>query len=202
MLVSIHPKNPDERKIKQVIDCLKKGGVIIYPTDTVYGIGCSIEHPDAIERICQIKNINPLKVQLSFLCNDLSHLSEYTKAIDTPLYRFMKQLVPGPFTFILPASKKVPKLLKTKKETVGIRVPNNEISKIILKELGHPILSASLPVDDEEDIFSEPYLIEERFGHLVNLIVDGGEGGKIPSTILDCCVYPPELIRQGLGEFE
>jgi tRNA threonylcarbamoyl adenosine modification protein (Sua5/YciO/YrdC/YwlC family) len=202
MLVSIHPKNPDERKIKQVIDCLKKGGVIIYPTDTVYGIGCSIEHPDAIERICQIKNINPLKVQLSFLCNDLSHLSEYTKAIDTPLYRFMKQLIPGPFTFILPASKKVPKLLKTKKETVGIRVPNNEISRIILKELGHPILSASLPVDDDEDIFSEPYLIEERFGYLVNLIVDGGEGGKIPSTILDCCVFPPELIRQGLGEFE
>ena len=118
MLVSIHPKNPDERKIKQVIDCLKKGGVIIYPTDTVYGIGCSIEHPEAIERICQIKNINPLKVQLSFLCSDLSHLSEYTKAIDTPLYRFIKQLVPGPVTFILPASKKVPKLLKTKKETV------------------------------------------------------------------------------------
>lgn len=199
MLISIHPKNPDERKIKQVIDCLKKGGVIIYPTDTVYGIGCSIEHPEAIERICQIKNINPLKVQLSFLCSDLSHLSEYTKAIDTPLYRFIKQLVPGPVTFILPANKKVPKLLKTKKETVGIRVPDNGISKMILKELGHPILSTSLPLDEGEAIFSEPYLIDERFGNQVDIIIDGGEGGTIPSTIIDCCIFPPEIIRQGLG---
>ena len=129
-------------------------------------------------------------------------MSEYSKSIDTPLYRILKQLVPGPFTFILPASKKVPKLLKTKRETIGIRVPDNEISRIILKELGHPILSASLPVDEDEDIFSEPYLIDEKFGNLVNMIVDGGEGGKIPSTIVDCTVFPPEIIRQGKGVFE
>ena len=125
--MSIHPNNPDERKIKQLVALLKKGGVIIYPTDTVYGMGCDIAHPEAIERICKIKQINPQKAQLSFLCSDLSHLSEYTKAIDTPLYRFLKLYLPGPFTFILEASKKVPKLLRTKKDTVGIRVPDNKI---------------------------------------------------------------------------
>lgn len=201
MLIEVHPKNPDDRKIKQIIACLQKGGVIIYPTDTVYGIGCSIEHPEAIERICQIKNINPLKVQLSFLCNDLSHISEYAKSIDTPLFRLMKNLIPGPYTFILPASKKVPKLLKTKKETIGLRVPNNAIARVILKELGHPILSASLPVASDEEIYADPYMIHERFGSAVDYIVDGGEGGKIPSTILDCTEFPPVMIRSGLGPY-
>jgi tRNA threonylcarbamoyl adenosine modification protein (Sua5/YciO/YrdC/YwlC family) len=201
MLLQIHPKNPDERKIKILVDCLQRGGVIIYPTDTVYGIGCDIEHPEAIERICKIKNIQPTKAQLSFLCNDLSHLSEYTKAIDTPLYRFLKQYVPGPYTFILPSSKKVPKLLRTKKETVGIRVPNNPISHTLLKALGRPILSASLPIE-HDDILCDPEEIFQLFGHQVDYVVDGGFGGVLPSTIVDCTLSPPEIIRQGLGEIE
>ena len=169
MLIQIHPKNPDERKINKVVESLRKGGVIIYPTDTVYGIGCSIEHPEAIERICQIKKINPQKAQLSFLCNDLSHLSEYTKAISTPLYRFLKTYVPGPFTFILEASKKVPKLLRTKKDTVGIRVPDNELSRYLLKSLGCPILSTSLPLEDDQEIYTDPELMEEEFGNRIYL---------------------------------
>ena len=201
MLLEIHPKNPDERKIRMVVDCLKKGGVIIYPTDTVYGIGCDIEHPEAIERICRIKQINPQKAQLSFLCSDLSHLSEYAKAIDTPVYRFIKQYLPGPYTFILDASKKVPKLLRTKKETVGIRVPDHKISHAMLKELGRPVLSTSLPVENME-IMMDPEEIHEKFGNQVDMVIDGGMGGAIPSTIVNCTVYPPEVIREGAGEIE
>ena len=201
MLLEIHPKNPDERKIRMVVDCLKKGGVIIYPTDTVYGMGCDIEHPEAIERICRIKQINPQKAQLSFLCSDLSHLSEYAKAIDTPVYRFIKQYLPGPYTFILDASKKVPKLLRTKKETVGIRVPDHKISHAMLKELGRPVLSTSLPVEDLE-IMMDPEEIHEKFGSQVDIVIDGGMGGAIPSTIVNCTVYPPEVIREGAGEIE
>ncbi len=200
MLIQIHPKNPDERKIKIIADNLRKGGVIIYPTDTVYAMGCDIEHHEAIERICQLKNINPLKAQLSFICNDLSHLSEYTKAIGTPLYRFLKQYLPGPFTFILPASKKVPKLLRTKKETVGIRVPDNLVCKAIIAELGHPIISTSLPIPDGEEILSDPALIYVLFEDRVYYVIDGGFGGMVTSTIVDCTLSPPEVIREGLGE--
>jgi tRNA threonylcarbamoyl adenosine modification protein (Sua5/YciO/YrdC/YwlC family) len=200
MLMSIHPNNPDERKIKQLVALLKKGGVIIYPTDTVYGMGCDIAHPEAIERICKIKQINPQKAQLSFLCSDLSHLSEYTKAIDTPLYRFLKLYLPGPFTFILEASKKVPKLLRTKKDTVGIRVPDNKICRAILTELGNPILSTSLPFNEEGEILTDAEEINELFENLVDMVVDGGAGGVIPSTIVDCTVSPPEIIREGAGE--
>lgn len=200
MLLEIHPKNPDERKIKMVLECLRKGGIIAYPTDTIYGLGCSIEQPEAINRICRIKNILPEKALLSFICSDLSHLSEYTKSIDTPIYRFLKQYLPGPYTFILPASKKTPKLLRTKKETVGIRVPDNEICRTIIAELGHPILSTSLPYDEDDIPYSDPSLIFEEFGHLIDIVViDGGPGGVIPSTIVDCTKNPPELIREGLG---
>jgi tRNA threonylcarbamoyl adenosine modification protein (Sua5/YciO/YrdC/YwlC family) len=200
MLIQIHPKNPDERKIKIIADSLRKGGIIIYPTDTVYALGCDIEHHEAIERICKLKNINPLKAQLSFICNDLSHLSEYTKAIGTPLYRFLKQYLPGPFTFILPASKKVPKLLRTKKETAGIRVPDNLICKAIIAELGHPIISTSLPIPDGEEILSDPEIIFELFEDRVDYVIDGGFGGMVTSTIVDCTLSPPEVIREGLGE--
>jgi tRNA threonylcarbamoyl adenosine modification protein (Sua5/YciO/YrdC/YwlC family) len=201
MLLEIHHKNPDERKIKQVLDCLRKGGIIIYPTDTIYGLGCSIEHPEAITRICQIKHIQPEKALLSFICADLSHLSEYTKSIDTPIYRFLKQYLPGAFTFILPASKKTPKLLRTKKETVGIRVPDNEICRTIINELGHPILSTSLPYNDEIP-YTDAEEMHEKFGHLVDIVIDGGPGGVIASTIVDCTKNPPEVIREGLGMLE
>jgi tRNA threonylcarbamoyl adenosine modification protein (Sua5/YciO/YrdC/YwlC family) len=199
MLLQLHPKNPDERKIKIVLDHLRNGGIIAYPTDTIYGLGCSIEHPEAINRICKIKNIQPEKALLSFICSDLSHLSEYTKSIDTPVFRFLKQYLPGPFTFILPASKKTPKLLRTKKDTVGIRVPDHEICRVIIHELGHPILSTSLPYEEENMPYTDAELIEEKFGHLVDLVIDGGPSGVIPSTIVDCTKNPPEIIREGLG---
>lgn len=202
MLVVLHPQNPDPRKVKQVVDCLHKGGVIIYPTDTVYGMGCSIEHPEAIEKICRIKGIDPQKVNLSFLCNNLSHLSDYTKAISTPLYRFLKQYVPGPYTFILEANKKVPKLLRTRKDTVGIRVPNNVVSHTLLQALGHPILSTSLPLAEDAHILTDPDEIDELFGHQVDLVVDGGEGGAVPSTIVDCTGAAPVVLREGLGTVE
>lgn len=200
MRLAIHPQNPDERKIRMVVDSLKRGGVIIYPTDTVYGIGCSIEHPEAVERICRLKQVDPRKVQLSFLCNDLSHLSEYAMPVSTPLYRFLKQYVPGPFTFILEASRKVPKLLRTKRDTVGIRVPDNRISQALLRELGHPVLSTSLPLHEGEDLPADPDLIEEMFGEQVDFIIDGGYGGTVPSTIVDCTQSPPVVLREGAGE--
>ncbi len=175
-------------------------GIIIYPTDTIYGLGCDIFQPKAIERICRIKNIDPSKAQLSFICRDLSHLSDYTKSIDTPLYRVLKNHLPGPYTFILPASKQVPKILKSKKDTIGLRVPDNVICSEILQTLGNPILSASLPGEMVEE-YTDPEIIYEKFGSLVDFVVDGGPGGVTPSTVIDCTTDDWTVIRQGLGEW-
>jgi tRNA threonylcarbamoyl adenosine modification protein (Sua5/YciO/YrdC/YwlC family) len=201
MLINVHPVNPQPRLIKQIVDCLKSGGIIVYPTDTIYGLGCDIFQPAAIEKICQLKNLNPLKAQLSFICKDLSHLSDFTKNIDTPLFRTLKSHLPGPFTFILPASKQVPKLLQTKKSTIGIRIPNNEICMQILEALGNPIISTSLPGEFVED-YTDPEIIQQNIGNKVDLIVDGGIGGTEPSTIVDCSTDDWQVIRQGLGQFE
>ncbi len=200
MLIHVHPDNPQPRAIRTIVDTLREGGIIIYPTDTIYGIGCDIFQPKAIERICRIKQIDPSRAQLSFICYDLSDLSQYTKSISTPLYRLLKSHLPGPYTFILPASKVVPKLLKSRKDTIGLRVPDNNIARTIVKELGHPILSASLPGEMVEE-YTDPELMQENFGNLVNMVVDGGIGGWTPSTIIDCTKEPPELIRQGMGEW-
>ena len=200
MLLHVHPLNPQPRQIKTIIDCLKSGGIIIYPTDTIYGLGCDIFQHKAIERICRIKNVDPLKAQLSFICNDLSDLSTYTKSISTPLYRLLKQHLPGPYTFILPVSKEVPRILKSKKDTIGLRVPDNLIARTIVQELGHPILSASLPGEMVEE-YTDPELMQENFKKLVDLVVDGGIGGMTPSTIVDCTEEMPVVIREGLGEW-
>lgn len=200
MLLAIHPKNPQERLLNQVADVLRNGGIIIYPTDTIYGLGCDIFHPKAIERICRIKDVDPAKAQLSFICRDLSHLSDYTKSIDTPLYRVLKNYLPGPYTFILPASKLVPKILKSKKDTIGLRIPGNVICGEILQSLGNPILSASLPGEMVEE-YTDPEMIYEKFGKLVDLVIDGGPGGVIPSTVIDCTTEDWTIIRQGLGEW-
>jgi len=200
MLLKIHPENPQERLVKQVVECLKDGGIIIYPTDTIYGLGCDIHQPKAVERICQIKNVDPKKAQLSFICRDLSHLSDYTKSIDTPLYRVLKNNLPGPFTFILPASKQVPKMLKSKKETIGLRVPDNVICLSILEAMGNPILSASLPGAMVEE-YTDPEIIYETFGNQVDFVIDGGPGGIIPSTIVDCTSDEWIVTREGLGEW-
>jgi tRNA threonylcarbamoyl adenosine modification protein (Sua5/YciO/YrdC/YwlC family) len=201
MLIQIHPVDPQPRLIKQVVECLKDGGVIIYPTDTIYGLGCDIMQHKAIERICKIKNIDPQKVMLSFICSDLSHLSDYTKSIDTPLYRMLKNYLPGPYTFILPASKLVPKILQSKKSTIGLRIPDNPISHAILDALGNPILSTSLPGEMVED-YTDPEIIYEKFENLVDFVIDGGIGGMIPSTIVDCTTDEWAITRQGKGEWE
>ena len=201
MLIRVHPDNPQQRNIKTIIDCLMSGGVIIYPTDTIYGLGCDIFQHKAIERICLIKQVDPHKAQLSFVCNDLSDLSRYTKSISTPLYRLLKSSLPGPYTFILPASREVPKILKSKKDTIGLRIPGNNITNTITRELGHPVLSSSLPGDMVEE-YTDPEMIYEKFKNQVDIVVDGGIGGIVPSTIIDCTKAPPEVLRQGLGVWE
>lgn len=200
MLLHVHPIDPQPRQIKTVVETLQDGGIIIYPTDTIYGLGCDISQHKAIEKIARIKNINPAKANFSFICYDLSHLSNYTKSISTSLYRLLKTYLPGPYTFILPASKEVPKLLKSKKNTVGIRVPDNEIARTIVKELGHPILSTTLPGEMVEE-YTDPELMEANFSKLVDVVVDGGIGGMNPSTIIDCTGDEPVLIRKGLGKW-
>ncbi|HMD01237.1 MAG TPA: L-threonylcarbamoyladenylate synthase [Ferruginibacter sp.] len=199
MFIHLHPVDPQPRLVKQIAECLKDGGVIIYPTDTIYGLGCDIAQRKAVERICQIKNIDPQKAQLSFICRDLSDLSEYTKSIDTPLYRLLKSHLPGPFTFILPASKLVPKILQSKKSTIGLRVPDNKICQHFLQALGGPILSASLPGEMVEE-YTDPDVINDKFGEMVDMVIDGGIGGMIPSTIVDCTTSDWQITRQGIGE--
>lgn len=201
MLLSIHPDNPQPRNVAMVTETLSKGGVIIYPTDTIYGLGCNIYNHDAIEKICRIKNINPAKAQFSFICHDLSDMSRYTKSISTPLYRMLKSYLPGPYTFILPASKEVPKILKSRKNTVGLRIPGNNIARSIVKTLGHPILSTSLPGDMVEE-YTDPETIYQKFSKLVDIVVDGGLGNMIPSTVIDCTGEEPVLVRAGAGPWE
>ena len=198
MLIHIHPDNPQPRLIKQVVGVLKKGGVIIYPTDTIYGLGCDIFQHKAIERICSIKNLEPQKAQLSFVCYDLSDLSKYAKQLTTPIYRSLKQYLPGPYTFILEASKEVPKILKTKKDTIGLRIPDNKIAQCIVEELGNPILSASLPGEHVEE-YTDPEIIQDKFLKLVDMVIDGGIGGTIPSTVIDFTKTEAVLIREGAG---
>jgi len=200
MLLHLHPENPQIRNVKMVVECLLDGGVIIYPTDTIYGLGCDIFQHKAVERICRIKQVDPAKAQLSFICYDLSDLSNYTKSISTPLYRLLKNYLPGPYTFILPASKQVPKILKSRKDTIGLRIPDNMIARSLIHELGHPILSSSLPGQMVEE-YTDPGMIREKFESQVDIIIDGGIGGMVPSTIVDCTVDPPVLIRKGLGEW-
>lgn len=201
MLLHIHPQNPQPRQIKTAVEALRNGGIIIYPTDTIYGLGCDILQHKAIERVCRIKNVDPKKAQLSFICSDLSNLSEYAKQLPTATYRLLKEYLPGPYTFILPASKMVPKILQSKKDTIGLRIPDNAIALEIIKELGRPILSASLPGDMVED-YTDPEIMHENFRKEVDIIVDGGIGGSIPSTIIDCTGDEPVLVRQGLGKWE
>lgn len=202
MLLAIHPKDPQPRLIKQAVEVLQKGGIIIYPTDTVYGFGCDILNQEAIEKICRLKKIQPQKAQLSFVCSDLSHLSEYAKPISNPLYRLLKEHLPGPYTFILEASKLVPKILKSKKDTIGLRVPDHKITMAIIKELGRPILSTSLPQTENIEDYTDPEIMNEIFCNDVDLIINAGIGGSLPSTIIDATDMPPTIIRQGLGEWD
>jgi len=200
MLIKIYPDNPNAKEIKKIADILRNGGLVIYPTDTIYGIGCDINNSKAVEKVARIKNINLKKANLSFICYDLSHISDFTRPLDNHLFKIMKKHLPGPFTFILQANNNVPKLFKNNKKTVGIRVPDNSIIRELVLELGNPILSTS--VRDEDDVIeytTDPELIYEKFSSLVDVVIDGGFGGNVPSTVIDCTNGEMEVIRQGKG---
>jgi tRNA threonylcarbamoyl adenosine modification protein (Sua5/YciO/YrdC/YwlC family) len=203
MLLQIHPDNPGERQIRAAVDILKRGGVIIYPTDTVYGLGCDITKSKAVERIARIKGVRLEKANFSFICHDLSHLSSYTRHINNQTFKLMKKYLPGAFTFILPANNNVPKIFKNKKKTVGIRIPDHNIPLQIVKELNNPILTSSIhDVDKLLDYTTDPELIHDNMRGQVELVIDGGYGKNIPSTVIDCTQDIPVILRQGLGIFE
>jgi len=201
--LNIHPDNPPLNRILTAVEIIKKGGIVIYPTDTVYAIGCDIHNQKAVEKVCRLKNIEPGKINLSFICQDLSHISEYTKALPTAVFKLMKQVLPGPYTFILNASSNVPNILNTKKKTVGIRVPDNKIVLLLVKELGNPILSTSIKNEDEIlEYTTDPDEIYERYKNYVDVIIDGGFGGNEASTILDCTGSEVEVVREGKGSVD
>lgn len=201
MILRIHPDNPQPRELQKVVDILKGGGVIIYPTDTVYGLGCDITNKKAVERIAKLKGLKPEKANLSIICYDLSHISDYAKLSDNRVFKIMKRALPGPFTFILEASNNLPKAFTNKKKTIGIRVPNHNTPRELVRLLGNPIVTTS--IRDEDDIIeysTDPSLIYEKFEHLVDCVIDGGYGNQIPSTIVSCLDGDLEIVREGLGD--
>ena len=201
MLIQIHPDNPDPRQIKKVVECLKDGGLIIYPTDTVYGFGCDVNNKRAMEKLCRLKGVNIKKHTLAFVCYDLSHIADFTKHLETSTYKLMKKALPGPFTFILNANSSIPKLFKNKKKEIGIRIPNNNIPREIVKELGNPIVTTSVKNDDMILEYStDPELIHEYFQNKVDMVISGGYGDSTPSTIVKCTDGYPEIIRKGKGD--
>lgn len=198
--IRLYPENPERRKIDTIVSVLKNGGVIVYPTDTVYGLGCDIFNQKAIERIMQLKGLKGKTLNLSFICYDLSHISEYTRHLDTPTFKLMKKALPGPYTFILESSSKVPKILNVKKKTVGIRVPDNNIPREIVNMLGNPIITTSIHDDEIHDYVTDPEIIFDEFKNLVDIVIDGGPGEVHPSTVIDCTGDQPVVVRDGLGD--
>jgi len=204
MIVKIHPDNPQPRLIKKVCEILSQGGVMIYPTDTLYGIGCDLCQPKAIERIARLKGIPAEKAQFSIVFRDLSHIAEYCKLTDNKTFKLLKRHLPGPFTFILEANNKIPKILTPKKKTIGVRIPDHSIVMAILKEFGHPILTTSVKNNEEEttEYFTDPELIHDRYRSFVDIVIDGGYGNLTASTIVDCTGEMPVILRQGAGILE
>ncbi len=198
MILNIHPTNPDQKRMQQVVDVLKGGGVIIYPTDSVYSIGCDLNNPKAVARVAQIKGEKADKANFSIICFDLSHIAEYAR-VDTPDYKLMKKNLPGPFTFILNGSSALPKIFKTKKKEVGIRVPDNNIARGLVEMLGNPLISTSVHDDDEViEYTTDPELIHEKYNHQVDLVINGGFGNNEASTVVDLTSGTPEIVREGL----
>ncbi len=204
MLVEINPNNIDSRLIKQAVEVLKKGGVIIFPTDTVYSMGCDLFNKKALNNLAKLKDIKLSKAQFSIICHDLSHLSDYVKQIDRPIFKLLKQSLPGPFTFIMNATNEIPRLFDTNRKEIGIRIPDNNIILEIVRELGNPIATTSLHNQEDEimDYFTDPYAIYERYDDDVEMIIDGGYGNLEASTIIDCTGSAPEIIRQGIGKLD
>lgn len=202
-LLKIHPITPEARKIEKVVAVLKEGGIVIYPTDTIYGIGCDLMNRKAIERLCQILGIKPHKLNLSFICSDISQISEYVKRMDTPVFKLLKKSLPGPFTFIFESSSKVPKVLDANKKTVGVRIPDHAIPRLLVEHLGNPFITASIKDDDSvKEYTTDPEEIYEDFKQLVDIVIDGGAGGNIPSTIVDCTENEIRITRAGLGDID
>ncbi len=200
--IRIYNENPNPREIQRVVEVLRKGGLVIYPTDTVYGLGCDITKTKALERIARIKGVKLDKANWSFICADLSNLSDYVRQIDTPTFKILKRALPGPYTFILPGNNNLPRAFKNKK-TVGIRVPDNAITKALVEGLGHPIISTS--IRDEDDVIeytTDPELILEKWQNLVDIVIDGGYGGNVPSTVIDLSGFEPEVVREGNGSLD
>lgn len=201
MLLSIHPVDPELRKIQQVVQILEDGGVMAYPTDAIYGLGCDLFQPRAIDRVCRIRQMDPRKALLTLICRDISEVSDYAHQIDNEVFRLMKKNLPGPFTFILRSGYKLPKTLKNRKGTIGVRVPNHRIIHSILEVLGHPILSTSLHSEDELlEYDNDPLDIHDQMENLVDLVIDGGLAGRTPTTVIDCTGDSPLVTRVGAGE--
>ncbi|MBM3437288.1 MAG: threonylcarbamoyl-AMP synthase [Bacteroidetes bacterium] len=201
MLLRIHPENPSQRQISTVTECLKDGGVVIFPTDTIYALGCDIYKTRALDRVAQIKGIRIEKANFSFLCHDLSQLSDFTKPISNEVFKLMKHTLPGPYTYILNANNNVPRLFQSKKKTLGIRIPDNKILGEIIRQLGNPITSSS--IHDEDEIIeytTDPELIYEKYQNLVDIVIDGGFGDNEPSTIIDCTGDEIVIVREGKGK--
>ena len=200
--IKLYDTNPNLSEIDKIIKVLKKGGLIIYPTDTIYALGCDITNSKALEKIARIKGVKLEKANFSFICNDLSHLSDFVKQIDTPTYKLLKRSLPGAYTFILPGNNNLPKVFK-KKKTVGIRVPDNNIARALVKELGNPIVSTSIHDEDEMiEYTTDPELIFEKWANIVDVVIDGGYGGNIASTVIDLTGDYPEVIREGKGSLD
>lgn len=203
IFLSIHPKNPEPRKIAQVIEVLQNGGIIIYPTDTIYGIGCDLLNRKSVEHLCKIVGVKPQKLDLSFICNDLSQIAEFVRRIDTPVFKILKKSLPGPFTYLFESSSKVPKVLGVNKKTVGIRIPDHPIPRELVRILGNPLITSSIKDDDTiKEYTTDPEEIYEDFKNKVDLVIDGGPGGNVPSTVIDFTTSEPTLIRKGLGDYE
>ena len=202
MILKVHPENPGERHLKIITDCLRDGGVIIYPTDTVYALGCDITKIRALDRVARIKGVRREKANFAFICRDLSHLSDFTRPIPNPVFKMMRKAFPGPYTFILPANNNVPHFFQSNKKTIGIRVPDHHVPRMIVELLGNPIMTTSLHDDDEiVEYTTDPELIYERYGKVVDIVIDSGPGGNVPSTVIDCTGQEPVLVRQGKGDF-
>lgn len=201
MLLKLDPEHPEESKLKLIAECLQDDGIIIYPTDTVYGLGCHILKPKAIEKVCRLKGIKVEKANFSFIFYDLSHLSDFTKPLDNATYKVMRKALPGPFTFILHAGSTIPKIFRTRKKTIGIRVPDNNICRGIVKELGNPLMSSSLHDEDDEiaEYMNDPEEIHNKYHKIVDMVIDGGMGNLVPSTVVDCSAGELTIVRQGLG---
>lgn len=202
-LITIHPKNPEPRKIHHVVEVLRQGGIIIYPTDTIYGIGCDLMNRKAVERLCHVMDIKPQKLDLSFICNDMSHVSEYVRRVDTPIFKLLKKALPGPYTFILESSSKVPKITQTNKKTVGIRIPDHAIPRAIVAELGNPLITSSIKDDDKIKAYTtDPEEMFEDFQYKVDIVIDGGPGNNVPSTVIDCTTPEPTILRRAAGDVD